>query len=145
MRSSRANNSAAEPTREGRIFRAMGLVIVVESAIVGPQAASAIAVELAVVNSAAATVPEQRTVVVAEATWVAARATGVVHSKALAAAVARHGPPARAAARAGEAVEEVVRGAVAGVVVVVAAVGGADSKLCAGAVSTLGSEKWRTQ
>jgi len=145
MRSSRANNSAAEPTREGRIFRAMGLVTVVESAIVGAQAASAIAVELAVVNSAAATVPEQRTVVVAEATWVAARATGVVHSKALAAAVARHGPPARAAARAGEAVEEVVRGAVVGVVVVVAAVGGADSKLCAGAVSTLGSEKWRTQ
>jgi hypothetical protein len=42
-------------------------------------------------------------------------------------------------------VEEVVRGAVAGVVVVVVAVGGADSKLCAGAVSTLGSEKWRTQ
>lgn len=127
----------------------MGLVTVVESAIAGAQAASLIAVasavELAVVNSAAATVPEQRTVVVAEATWVAARATGVVHSKALAAAVARHGPPARAAARAGEAVEEVVRGAVAGVVVVVAAVGGADSKLCAGAVSTLGSEKWRTQ
>ena len=119
----------------------MGLAIVVESAIVGAQAASLIA---AVVNSAAATVPHQRTVVVAEATWVATRATGVVHSKALAAAVARHGPPARAAARAGEAVEEVVRGAVVGVVVVVA-VGGADSKLCAGAVSTLGSEKWRTQ
>src|SRR5690242_5913119 len=118
MRSSRANSSAAEPTREGRIFHAMGLVIVVESAI---------AVELAVVNSAAATVPEQRTAVVAEATWVAARATGVVHSKALAAAVARHGPPARAAARAGGAVGEVVREAVV-VVVVVVAVGGADNK-----------------
>jgi hypothetical protein len=56
---------------------------------------------------------------------VAARATGVVHSKALAAAVARHGPPAHEAARAGEAVEEVVRGPAVAVVVVVAVVGGA--------------------
>src|SRR5690349_13948586 len=115
MRSSRANSSAVEPSREGRLFRAMGVVIVVESAI---------GVEVAVVKSAAATGREQRTVVVAEATWVAARATGVVHSKALAAAVARHGPPARAAARAGEAVEEVVRGPAVAVVVVVVAVGG---------------------
>ena len=136
MRSNHANNSAGEPTKDGRISRAA------VSAIAMAQVVSAI---VAVVNSAAATVSEQRTVVVAEATWVAARATGVVHSKALAAAVARHGPPARAAARAGEAVEEVVRGAVAGVVVVVVAVGGAGNKLCGGAVSTLGSEKWRTQ
>ena len=107
MRSNHANNSAGVPNKDDRISHAA------VSAIVVAQVVSAI---VAVVNSAAEIVPQQRTVA-AEAVWVVARVAAAAPFKALVVAVAQHEPPAHAAARA-EVVVEGVRGPAVAVVVV---------------------------
>ena len=94
--------------------------------------AEAWAAEPAVVNWAADIGSAQRTVGVAEATSVAIRGAAAVHSKAPVAAVARHAPPAHAAAQAGVAVA--AREVVAVGEVAEAAVAGADNKVHDGAV-----------
>jgi hypothetical protein len=127
MRSNHANNSAGEPTKDGRISRAAVSAIAVAQAVSAIAAVQVVSLIVAVVNLAAEIVPQQRTVAV-EVAWVVARVAAAALFKALAVAVAQHEPPAHAAARAGEAlvVAGVVRGAaVAVVVVAVAVVGGA--------------------